>query len=167
MSNEKFLNTAEQLSSIVDKTSLLESVMDQVIELYCEPRSEAYPFFVQVLLHSSIMPLGSKVKLISVIAQELNFELNRTALHELVATRNAFAHHPLDSHPTFRHGQDKEIRYTLAVITNSGKIKRTDRAHALAEFNKIFAPALTSIYSLLEKVQEDVESTPADYDEFH
>lgn len=139
---------SQDLSSVLNRTALLESVMDQVIEGFCRPRQEAYPFFVQILLHSSIMPLGSKVKLISAIAQEASYKLDRTALHEIVSTRNAFAHHPLESFPTFRHGQDENIRYMLAIVTNSGQVKRTDRAHALAEFDEKFESVLQSVYAL-------------------
>lgn len=145
----------------MDRTALVESVMDQVIESFCRPRRSAYKFFVQVMMHGSILPLGAKAKLITAIAQEVNHVLDkdaRDAIHKVIALRNAFAHHPLDSYPTFRFGQDEQIRYELAVVNSYGSVKRTDRADALAEFKDVQPQALKAIYALRDAVDYSVNA---------
>jgi hypothetical protein len=149
-------NTADELGSILNRTALIEAVMDQVIEAYCRPRQTAYRFFMQVMLHSSTISLGTKAKLVAAIAQEVDFKINKDEIHKLISLRNGFAHHPLDSHPTFRFGVDAQIRYELAVITSSGSVKRTDRELALAEFNELHPRVLRSIYSLRDAVDSSV-----------
>lgn len=160
-------NTADDLGTILNRTALVEAVMDQVIESFCRPRRSAYKFFVQVLLHSSTLSLGAKAKLITAIAQEVGHPVSKDEIHRVIALRNAFAHHPLDSHPTFRFGIDEQIRYELAVINSSGSVKRTDRTDALVEFNKIQPIALRSIYSLRDAVDATVNaelaSEPSDF----
>ena len=122
--------------------------MDQVIESYCRPRAEAFNLFWNVLLHTSVLPLGSKVKVVSAIAQEMNFTLDRDAVHEVVALRNAFAHHPVESHPTFRVGQDVEIQFMLSIITNSGRVSKQNRGDAFQSFERAYDKAQKSLVGL-------------------
>ena len=77
------------LARVVDRTALIENILNQVLEAYCRPRDEASRFFWNVLLDSSILPLGSKVKVAMAISQELATALNQQSLHKLVSLRNA------------------------------------------------------------------------------
>ncbi|MGH9972212.1 MAG: hypothetical protein ACREBG_31080 [Pyrinomonadaceae bacterium] len=132
----------QDVALIVDQMASIENMLNQVIEKFCGPRREAFPFFWNVGLDSSIMPVGGKVKAAMAIAQELDVKLDGDALHKLVALRNAFAHHRTNSHPTMFVGkttQDDESHYMLQIISNSGKISRKRRADALNEFNTAYA----------------------------
>ena len=155
-------NTPDELGSILNRTALMEAVMDEVIESFCRPRRSSYRFFVQVLLHSSTLSLGSKAKLMSAIAQEVNFSINKDEIHKVIHLRNAFAHHPLDSYPTFRFGEDENIRYELAVIDSSGSVTRTDRVEALAKFNEVHPRALKVIHALRDAVDASVNAEMED-----
>ena len=129
------------LVHVVDRAALIENILNQVIEDFCEPRKDPFMFFWNVVLDSSIMPMGSKVKVASAIAQELEFELAQDALHKVMALRNAFAHHKTGSHPVIKVGkteEDSQVHYELQVLSNSGKLSRKRREDALSEFNEAF-----------------------------
>ena len=113
------------VSKVIDRTALIENILNQVILNYSAPRKDAFNFFWDVLLDSSIMPLGSKVKVAMAISQELNIKLKQDSLHKVLSYRNAFAHHSLNSHPTLAVGKTPEedkAYYSFQVIKNSGKI---------------------------------------------
>lgn len=108
-------------------------------------------FFWNVILDSSIMPMGSKVKIAAAIAQELDFKLKQDALHKIMALRNAFAHHKTSSHPAISAGKDEEdskTHYELQVLSNAGKLSRKRREDALSEFNAAFLAAKESLVAL-------------------
>lgn len=58
------------LVSVVNRTATIENILNQVIENYFSPRKELKIFFWDVLLDSSVMALGSKVKVAMAIAQK-------------------------------------------------------------------------------------------------
>ncbi len=150
----------EDVALIVDRMALIENMLNQVIEKFCSPRREAFSFFWEVVLDSSIMPVGSKVKAAMAIAQELDVKLDGDALHKLVALRNAFAHHGIDSHPTVFVGktpQDDQAHYMLHIISNSGKISRKRRVDALDEFNSAYGIAKQSLIDLHRSIQEKLQ----------
>jgi len=139
------------LVHVVDRAALIENILNQVIEDFCEPRKEQVMFFWNVILDSSIMPMGSKVKVASAIAQELHFKLEQDALHKVMALRNAFAHHKTESHPVISVGKteaDSKIHYELHVLSNSGKLSRKRREDALTEFTAAFRLATESLVAL-------------------
>lgn len=87
------------LIEVIDRTAHIENLMNQVIEGYCGPRKDRFDFFWSILLDSSIMPLGGKVRAVSAIAQQLKFKVDASQLHNILPLRNAFAHHDTSSHP--------------------------------------------------------------------
>lgn len=52
--------TDRDLVDVINRTALIENILNQVIEAFCEPRQEPFMFFWNVILDSSIMPMGSK-----------------------------------------------------------------------------------------------------------
>lgn len=154
------MSANEDVVLIVDRMASIENMLNQVIEKFCCPRREAFPFFWNVVLDSSIMPVGGKVKAARAIAQELDVKLDGDALHKPVALRNAFAHHHTNSHPTMFVGktpQDDESHYMLQVISNSGKISRKRRVDALNEFNTAYGIVKQSLIDLLRFIQEKIQ----------
>lgn len=145
------------LVHVVDRAALIENILNQVIEDFCEPRKDPFMFFWNVILDSSIMPMGSKVKVVSAIAQVLDFKLEQDALHKVMALRNAFAHHKTGSHPVISVGkaeEDSKIHYELQVLSNSGKLSRKRREDALSEFNAAFLAAKESLVALKACIKE-------------
>ncbi len=113
-------------------------------------------FFWNVILDSSIMPMGAKVKVAAAIAHELDFRLEQDALHKVMALRNAFAHHDTGSHPVISVGKtedDSTVHYELQVLTNSGKLMRKRREDALSEFNAAFLAAKESLVALKSRIK--------------
>lgn len=148
------------LSQVVDRTALIENLLNQVILKYSSPRKEAFEFFWNILLDSSIMPLGSKIKAVMAISQQFGVKLKQDSLHKVVSLRNAFAHHALDSHTTFVVGQtpDKSKEYyMLQTISHSGKTSQIRRDLALGEFNNHFKIAKETLIQLRDTVKIESE----------
>jgi hypothetical protein len=144
------------LVNVVDRAALIENILNQVIEDFCEPRKEPFMFFWNVILDSSIMPMGSKVKVAAAIAQQLSFKLALNALHQVMSFRNAFAHHKTGSHPVITVAQNAEegtVRYELQVLSSSGTLSRKGRQDALSEFNAAFSTAKESLVALKEAIK--------------
>jgi hypothetical protein len=108
--------TDKDLVDVIDRTALIENILNQVIEAFCEPRQEPFMFFWNVILDSSIMPMGSKVKVVMAIAQEMNVKLDQKSVHSVMSLRNAFAHHPSDSHPVLVVG--KRLTMTNRIMSS-------------------------------------------------
>jgi hypothetical protein len=150
--------SAEQLRSVIDGTAFIEGVMDQIIEGYCQPRPGAFSLFWNVLLNTSVLPLGSKVKVVSAIAQDMGLPLERNAIHDLVALRNAFAHNAVESHPTLEFGQDSEVRYAFTVIKNSGRVSKQSRSEAFQSFGSAYAQAQKSLCELRSAIDSQIKA---------
>lgn len=139
------------VAEVIDRTDLIENIIDQIILKYISPRKEIFPFFWNIFLDSSIIPLGVKVKLVIMISQEIGFEIEVNPIRRVINLRNAFAHHRLQSHPTliFRENPDEDkFDYQLQTITSSLKLKKLSRESALKEFNDLYIPAKRTLLDL-------------------
>ena len=146
------------VSQVINRTAVIENMLNQVILNYASPRKDAFEVFWNVLLDSSIILLGSKVKVAMAISQQLNIKLDRDSLHKVLSYRNAFAHHALDSHPTVVMGKtpdEDELHYVLHIISQSGKTQRKRRDVALDEFNDSYEVAKKSLVELLNAIKSD------------
>ena len=145
---------------VINRTALIENLLNQVIQRYCCPRKEAFTLFWSVVLNSSIMPLGPKVKVAMAIAQEIDVKLKQDPLHKLISYRNAFAHHSVDAHPTFyvgKYPEQHEMHYELHVILNSGKMQRIRRDKALKDFDNLFDQAKQSLVELINAIEANLK----------
>lgn len=128
------------------------------------PQKRTSSFFWEVLLDSSIMPTGSKVKAAMAIAQKVKYKLDQKALHGVMSLRNAFAHHKVDSHPMLTVGRNPEsgqVYYRLQIVSNSGSVSQKRRDHAFAEFNSSYATAKESLEKLLVAIASwSVQNAP-------
>lgn len=148
------------VSQVIDRTYIIENILNQVILNYCSPRKEAFEFFWNILLDSSIVSLWSKIRAAMAISQRLRVKLNQDSLHKVVSFRNAFAHHGLNSHPTVDVGKtpdDDECHYMLQIIKQSGKMERKSRKDALEEFNKYYEIAKASLIELRDAIKNEIE----------
>lgn len=146
------------VSKVIDRTDLIENLLNQVIHNYTAPRKEAHEFVWNVLLDSSVMPLGPKIKVAMAISQNLEVKLKNNSLHKVVSLRNAFVHHGLGSHPTVFVGktpEEDEAAYMLQIPSQSGKIRRIRKEEALDEFSTHFNKAKQSLVELLEKIKNE------------
>ena len=65
------MSSSDDVIQVINRTALIENLLNQVIEKYSCPRKEVFEFFWDVVLDSSIMSLGAKVKVAMAISQEL------------------------------------------------------------------------------------------------
>jgi hypothetical protein len=157
------MSEIKDLVHVVNRTALIENILNQVIEAFCEPRQEAFRFFWNVVLDSSVMPMGSKLKVAMAISQELNFNLDQNALHSVLSLRNAFAHHKTESHQVLVVGKtpDEDHVYSqLQILSSSGKLTQRYREDALKDFDAAYEIAYTSLVSLVRiiKIQRSTGS---------
>jgi len=142
---------------VVDRTALIENILNQIIVGYCAPRPPAVEFMWGVVLDTSVMSLGAKVKVVLAVAHELDFKLKREALHKVISLRNAFAHHATDANPVLVIGRKPEESTSylqLVVLEGTGKIRRMKRDDAFVEFNEAYRTARVSLVSLIDLVRE-------------
>lgn len=143
---------------VINRTALIENLLNQVIEQYCAPRSDRFAFFWDVVLDSSIMPIGSKAKVAMAVAQCLDVRINKDAVHDVMALRNAFAHHQTGAHPVFVVGKteaEDSTHFELQIISSSGRITRTNRDDAYAKFNAAYEAAKVALVALIERIKSD------------
>lgn len=156
MSPVTAMSNTEDLIHVIDSTALIENILNQVIEVFCEPRQEPFMFFWNVVLDSSIMSMGSKVKVTMAIAQELGVKLDQNAIHTVMSLRNAFAHHKTESHQVLVVGKSREedkMHCQLQILSNSGKLSRKRRDDAISEFNTSYRLAKESLIALLDAIK--------------
>jgi hypothetical protein len=149
------------LVDVVDRTALIENLLNQIIASYCAPRKEAWEFMWSVVLDTSVMSLGAKAKVVMAIAQELQFKLKKDPLHRIIALRNAFAHHATNAHPVFVVGKTPEENRSYLqfwVLESSGKIQKLKRHEAFDEFNDQYRSARGSLVALRNLVREKVRT---------
>jgi hypothetical protein len=153
------MSSNDDIIIIINRTALIENLLNQVIQKYCSPRKEASVFFGNVVLDCSIMPLGAKVKVAMAIAQEIGFEQVRNrkqSLHDIIKYRNAFAHHAVDAHPTISIRKDPEqsgLHFMLYIIESSGETKRIRRDEALENFNTAYEEAKQLLVEIRDAIR--------------
>jgi hypothetical protein len=141
------------INDVVDGTAHIENLLDQIIINFTCPRKNARLFFWQIMLDSSILSLGAKIKVVMAISQECDCRIDQNSLHSLMSYRNAFAHQRTDSNPAEVNGArpgESEQHYMLHIINNAGKTEMKNRSEALDEFNEAFTQAKASLRPLLE-----------------
>jgi hypothetical protein len=142
---------------VIDRAALIENVINQIIVGYCKPRKAAWEFMWSVMLDTSVMALGAKIKVVMAVAHEMDFSLEKNALHRVIALRNAFAHHASNAHPVLAVGKTPEEDTSYLqfwVLESSGKISRVKRHEAFDEFNAAYRKARDSLVQLKTMVNE-------------
>jgi hypothetical protein len=142
---------------VIDRAVLIENIINQVIIGYCKPREGAWQFMWSIVLDTSILTLGAKVKVVIAISNEMDFKLEKNALHRVIVLRNAFAHHSSNAHPVLAIGPtpvDDSSYLQLWILGGSGKISRLKRHEAFSEFNTAYQKALSSLVKLSDILRE-------------
>lgn len=150
---------APDLVDVIDRTAHIENLLNQVITNYCAPRRKAWEFMWSVVLDTSVMSLGAKVKVVMAVAHEVHFKLKKDPLHRIIALRNAFAHHSTNAHPVFVVGRTPEQNTSylqFLVLESSGKIQRVKRHEAFEQFNEAYRAAKQSLVELRDLVRKHV-----------
>lgn len=146
------------ISHVIDRTALLENILNQIIEKYFSPPAGSRSLFWNVLLDTSVIPLGAKVKLANAIAHELGYKLTSDNLHKCISFRNAFAHHATDAHPIGYVGKTEEqdeLHFHFQILSSSGKLRTMRREVALAKFDQSYEVAKNELVGLKEHIQNE------------
>ena len=142
---------------VIDRAALIENIINQIIVGYSKPRKDAWEFMWSNVLDTSVMSLGAKVKVVMAVAREMGFDLEKNALHRVIALRNAFAHHASDAHPVLAVGRtprEDTSYFQFWALEGSGKISRIKRHEAFTEFNSSYCKAQDSLVQLKNMVHE-------------
>jgi len=148
------MSELNDVTHVINKTAHIENLLDQIIVNFTCPRNDAFFFFWQVVMDSSIMSLGAKIKTVMAISQECNYKLDQNSLHSVISYRNAFSHNETNSNPTWvvsSTPEENSSHYSLHILKNSGKIQRVKRIEALDQFNTAYAKAKSSLMPLREQ----------------
>ncbi len=162
--NEPPEPSAPDVVDVIDRAALIENVINQIIVGYCKPRKEAWEFMWSIVLDTSVMSLGAKVKVVMAVSHEMRFKLDKNSLHRVIALRNAFAHHASNAHPVLVVGRTPEEdtnHLQFWVLEASGKISRIKRHKAFDEFNAAYRTARESLVQLRSMVGERYERSDA------
>jgi hypothetical protein len=161
MDNSQPASTDEiDLVKVVNRSAHIENLMNQIIEAFCAPRKKAASFMWLVLLDSSIMPMGSKMKVVATIANILGCEFERVNLNRLLSIRNVFAHNSTAGVPVIVFGANGEPGHGQSqfwTMDSLGAIKVEFRHELFREFNEKFDVVKASLLSLRDAVKKDVE----------
>jgi hypothetical protein len=151
----------QDLVKVVDRASLIENLMDQVILNYCAPRERAQFFMSEIILNTSVMSLGAKAKVVMAAAHTLDFKLDKEAILKTISLRNAFAHHATNANPVIVFSNTPEDEYSYLsfwLLTSSGEIEMVKRHEAFEKFNAVYLLARESLKNLLGCIAEHLAS---------
>jgi len=142
---------------VIDRVALIENIINQIIVGYCNPRKDAWEFMWSIVLDTSVMSLGAKVKVVLAVSHEMGVKLDKDSIHKVISLRNAFAHNASNAHPIYVVGRTPEedtSHLQLLVLEGSGKVSRKKRHEAFTEFNGAYRAARDSLAQLKNLVRE-------------
>lgn len=156
--------SASDVVDVIDRAVLIENVVNQIIIGYCKPRKEAWSFMWSIVLDTSVMSLGAKVKIVMAISHEIGFKLDKNSLHRVISLRNSFAHNASNAHPVFVVGRtpDEDTSHLqFLVLESSGKVTRIKRHEAFVEFSAVYHAARDSLVQLKKLIRERYKGSDA------
>lgn len=149
----------QDLVLVIDRAGLIENLFNQIISDYLAPREHAWHFMWSVVLDTSVMPLGAKLKVVAAIAYELNYTFPWKALNDVIQYRNSFAHNTTDAHPVISFGKTDEetTSYNLLYTLNAqGKLKKIKRHEAFELFNASYKASKAALVELKDLVKKQI-----------
>src|SRR3989338_9458744 len=87
------MKESELIGEIIEKTKGIEYYFDCILHNFILPQKNV-EFFRNVMLHTSITPMGSKLKIVKSICKNysINPDFDIAKIHRILAIRNIFAH---------------------------------------------------------------------------
>jgi hypothetical protein len=130
-------NLEETRGWIIDSMNFIEGKVDNVIVKYFNP--EDSKTFIKILLNSSIISTGAKLKVLRNIK---DFDKNIISkIQEMSSIRNSFAHIPIVPHFKMEKIEGKtsltRLPDRLEVMNSSGEIKTKNAKGELNKFNNL------------------------------
>ncbi|WP_292943644.1 hypothetical protein [Olleya sp. UBA1516] len=131
------MKTEEARGYTIQKLNTIEITIDQIITNYFSPKN--LNNFNNILLNSSILEFGKKVKLISSL--DLIDKTTFSDLLKLASIRNSFAHAEIRNVTHYTTGEKNtlaEIKKMIVVMNSNGKISKKYISEFLIEFDNLF-----------------------------
>jgi hypothetical protein len=154
------MSEADDVAKAINRTALIENLLNQIITVYFVSRNDTRMFFWDTILDSSIMPIGPKIKVVTAIAHKMRIKFKHDRLHKLIACRNEFAHHKTHSHPILHLAKDPEeqgeLRFYLKVLRISGVIDKIHRQRALDEFSLFYEQTKDELINLRDQINKSL-----------
>ncbi len=146
MNDSDKLNKVEQKTGkVLELTKDIEFQIDNIILDYLSPSKLG--FTRDIILNSSIMPVGNKVKILKTICHELQIKQDFQNLHKLINIRNIFAH----GKPYF---EDGDMIFKLPEIKSDGKILENELDKLHKEFIDLFNEQMQVLIKLHGKIKQ-------------
>lgn len=148
-----------QIAYVIDHTNTIEHIMKKFLVSYVSAPENRTEFVNDVLLHSSVLNLGAKFKLLHHAVEKEGWpKTDRNYFHTLLSVRNAFAHSDTVvqpsvvvylSHDSPARGEVTTPDSMLVTISSSGRYEAVDRKEALNKFTQSYVALLTYLQDLL------------------
>ncbi|WP_316635976.1 hypothetical protein [uncultured Flavobacterium sp.] len=133
-------NVEENRGWVINEMNKIESKIDKVITQYFKPDDPLK--FQKIMLNSSIIPIGAKIKILGNIEKFDKIILNK--IRDISSIRNAFAHIPILIHFKFEEntnsiGDFKAISITdkIEVMNSAGILKLKSVKEELERFSNL------------------------------
>lgn len=136
----------------IQKLNKIETSINQIITNHFTPKNKND--FEKILLNSSILEFGKKVKLINSL--EIIDKFTFQDLQKLSSIRNSFAHADIRNVQHFNASQEEissgETKKMIVVMNSSGKISKKYVSEFLIEFNTLFNKLVIKLDEASRKV---------------
>ena len=134
-------NLEEVRGWMIDRLYQIEILIDDIIVDYYKPEKEEE--FKKIVLNSSIISIGAKIKILNNIEGFENKQIKM--LGELARIRNYFAHLPLNEEIKIKGNNKKneetsfsiEVYKKLYIMNSEGKLKERDAKETILNFFKL------------------------------
>lgn len=151
--------SVQDLVHVINQAGHIENLFNQIIHDYCAPREHAWYFMWSVVLDTSVMPLGNKLKVVMAVAHELKFKLTKEALYKVIQLRNSFAHNTTYAHQVLVIGRTDEETTThneFHTLDSNGALKISKRHEAFELFNKNYEISQAELGILVKLVKDQI-----------
>ena len=109
---EDINNYNKKIGNVIESMKGIEYFIDCIIINHINPKNT--DFFRHVILNSSIISIGAKIKLINTICMKKGRNYDSDQLHQLISIRNLFAHE-------HSYVEDKDDLVKMDQLKNDGK----------------------------------------------
>ncbi|MBB3118113.1 hypothetical protein [Pseudoduganella violacea] len=157
--SEQEQESVQDLVMVINRAGHIENLFNQIISDYVGPREHAWYFMWSVVLDTSVMPLGAKLKVVAAIAHELNYKFPWKESNDVIQYRNSFAHNTSDAHPVLSIGTTDEetTSYNLLYTLNAqGVLRKVKRHEAFTLFNESYKTSKAALVELKDLVQKQI-----------
>jgi hypothetical protein len=145
----------QELAFVIDRTNYIEFTLKSILTKYIAAGDDRRTFVNDILLHSSIIGFGQKIKLLHyIIDREKWPKIDVNHFHTVLNIRNAFAHSDTVNqhiHINLRNDGTSEvvdIFQLLDTISSSGKYRKVKRKDALDEFTQSFVAVRDYLHNI-------------------